>query len=831
MGDPNSFPDEAIVTLAELKVRERFGGTELLPADIVKAAEHSSPKVEKAVQLIQKHRDSSYLALWLQRFGSGADDSGEEELVTAYQFYQIKDRNEPVDLEALMINKNVIINDDPTKAEIATKHYDTIVKHQERGGSKTISSPDYSKPVGLRNMGTTCYLNCLLQYFYTVTPVRDIILNFDQHKLAIPTGSKPTDYLLTVQNDRVSCGRVEQAQKFPEELRLLFDGMAHDPGPISEPTWDLADLALVNTADSPTRRKSTLSGGQPSFGPQAKPTDDTQTSVKGGESMLTDLGEAPLTPVTPDKFKPVVASPSPIEDLAVAQNAVPGSKSPNEQGDVEMQDAAPDDMPALVRSDSGLGDEPAVDPQMEGPPPAEPKRPPPIPPRSKGPESKANVRKKAEEAAMQQDVTEVYDKILFKIMCSIDPSIGSDVNQTDSIYRLFHTAIKYHWGDGREDTSDAFNYIAISAASQPEDIHAGLDAVFEQESVSSDGKMVNRYPYITRPPAFFSVNIHRSEFNRADGQTYMNPHIVAINETIYLDRYMQGSDRSRMETQQRKRAHLIDLRAIEKKALVKRLELDPSALVDAMARYIDNLNADPEDAQIGMDPPEIVDAAARESDDVDAVPEGTPLDPDHLKDFPTDQLKVLSASLKRKSEEYAKHISALEADIAAQKKSMSGQFDDLTKYPFRIAAVFVHRGTTKSGHYWIYIHDFAAGIWRKYEDQNVTIVPDSEVFDLKEPATTGAPYFVIYVDANRIDLVDPLRRIPRDPVAADAVMDESQTVIADSSQTIVAGSSQTVQASGARTAKEQVFMDLGYTAEDIQSVDSKEDMEEVDDAA
>lgn len=42
---------------------------------------------------------------------------------------------------------------------------------------------DFSLPVGLNNIGNTCYLNSLLQYLFTVKPIRDIVLNYDDVKL------------------------------------------------------------------------------------------------------------------------------------------------------------------------------------------------------------------------------------------------------------------------------------------------------------------------------------------------------------------------------------------------------------------------------------------------------------------------------------------------------------------------------------------------------------------------------------------------------------------------------------------------------------------------
>lgn len=52
-------------------------------------------------------------------------------------------------------------------------------------GMATSEYPLGEWPVGLANIGNTCYLNSLLQFYFTMKPLRELVLNFDEHKMAL----------------------------------------------------------------------------------------------------------------------------------------------------------------------------------------------------------------------------------------------------------------------------------------------------------------------------------------------------------------------------------------------------------------------------------------------------------------------------------------------------------------------------------------------------------------------------------------------------------------------------------------------------------------------
>jgi ubiquitin carboxyl-terminal hydrolase 25 len=88
-------------------------------------------------------------------------------------------------------------------------------------------------------------------------------------------------------------------------------------------------------------------------------------------------------------------------------------------------------------------------------------------------------------------------------------------------------------------------------------------------------------------------------------------------------------------------------------------------------------------------------------------------------------------------------------------------------------AAFFHHGSASSGHYWIYIYDFRAEMWLKYNDTRVEEVKDTnEIFrrpseaDFSQWNGPSNPYYLVYVrDEDKDKLVQSICRdmqIPED---------------------------------------------------------------------
>lgn len=181
------------------------------PADI--------PNARKAVYIIAENRKSQQLRDWLT--SGHLDSNAEMDIGDAYRLLGIQDRSASLDLEALAAQKNVFCTDTPENSEKYDKAYALICKDQQTNHNNSQNAhneyhtsrksyPLANWPVGCKNNGNTCYLNSVLQFLFTVKPLRDQVLDYEGHLQEISPDALKTKKVGRIE---VTAERVETAQK------------------------------------------------------------------------------------------------------------------------------------------------------------------------------------------------------------------------------------------------------------------------------------------------------------------------------------------------------------------------------------------------------------------------------------------------------------------------------------------------------------------------------------------------------------------------------------------------------------------------------------------
>ncbi|TFK56339.1 cysteine proteinase [Heliocybe sulcata] len=557
-------------------------------------------------------------------------------------------------------------------------------------------------PRGLNQLGNTCYLNSLLQYFYTIKDLRDAVSAAGNSGMKSLEEDKLTEDDLKrhrVGGRLVTKREISRSKDFVRHLAELFWQMENSELASVTPTLDLAKLALVTSKDE---------------------EEDTGASVKTESSNDTD---ATLVEDAPARYAEPEQAGSPGSILGKRARRAGGEermetdedgkedyvmvKSPRAASTpVTPPEAGPSSVVAVDRD----GD---VEMEMGDQQGEEKKQPPPLPPRK-------STAKVTDSGGMmfgrQHDVSECMDNCMFQIetaLLKFDELGGSEDDKTSVVKRLFYGKMRQRLTASEDDRrpkasvhekEDLFSHLPVNVSEEGYDIYDGLSGYFD-DIVEFDGKKARMEVSLVDLPPLLQIQLQRVQFNRETLQPYKSQAYVKFGEAVYMDRFMESADP-------------------QKKARSKAIQSELNACRDQIQRLTQGRHA----------------------------PYGQRLSDTH--EFLTDHRAYLPeggddllAHLKRDEEQLQVKLDRLRAHAVELKKDLEAVWENDREAAYELTSVFIHRGTSPSwGHYFFYSRHLPdrPDEWFKYNDSSVSAVSKEEVLR-DTTGDTANPYLLVFM--------------------------------------------------------------------------------------
>ncbi|PSN62552.1 ubiquitin C-terminal hydrolase-like protein [Corynespora cassiicola Philippines] len=692
-------PDDFVTTMYTLKIQDN--------ASTIETA-------RKAVSIIAEHRGSQRLRDFLL---NGSMDDAEMDAGEAYALLGLSDRTVQIDIEILRFQVGAEQESKPESTAKYQQAFEVVCRDQkERFGNASGIQPRSARkypldtwPVGFQNIGNTCYLNSVLQFLFTIKPLRDMVLECDKHMQDVTAEALESK---RVGRSSVTAEKVEKAQRFVRELQKLFEHMITASTDAVRPERDLAALALTKESTvgrKPVENNAGHSGlgeleGQPILGPSLPPKAGEFKTDSPADSVMGD-GDAAHS------------------NAAAADDDAKSNTS----------------MTAMDLSNSVDELNPVADSRPEPP-----SRPPPVPPR---PQTQAQTEpslKDIEFSAEQQDAAEIMNNIFDLLSCAFKgDDVMEDGEQLDLIKQLFFsdiTTVREAKGK-RVEKSDIQDNIHISTKARDRPLWAALDDEFTLDQLD-DGS--TKFEFIANASPIQIINVRRLQFE--GGKSVKDQSHVGLDKVLYLDRYLKETKslsakqleerRNRQWELQKKlqelEAHRRSLSETETK------NLDLAGTVDSAVEFLEDISKE----------------VGEEHHDLGGDTQLDPQEPDSSN---------LCETMRNRAKGIRKQIEDLDAPMKQVEEEINSVFADCKDHPYRIHAVFMHRGGAAGGHYWIFIYDFKQNIWRKYNDEQVDEVDEAEVFKHDTAPNPATSTGIIFIRDNMVqDLTESVYRIPSD---------------------------------------------------------------------
>lgn len=362
------------------------------------------------------------------------------------------------------------------------------------------SLPPSEWPVGLDNIGNTCYLNSLLQYYFSIKPLRDTILSFDE----VFEEDSDIYKLRRIGGRLVDDNEIERSFQFIYQLRDLFYELIHTKNRCIQPTRELAFLAFL-----------------PSY---LKVEFEKDGEVNDNNVVIIDENTS----------KDLIDLTNSSDDIVMV-DAEPQQKSDELAQPPDLANVPDEDQDKSVINDTITGADTACH-------------------KTGGSSLKAarisdSEIENAYEIGRQQDVTECIGNVLSQIEAAMKPDAldETDNEQIDFVKKLFYGNTVAHLVNPsdtaiRRETTDKFSNLYANVMDHPRHLYEAIDNAFASEEVSTGGETLTRTERITHLPTILQIQIQRVYYDKQLCRPYKDISPLPFPETLYMDRYLDTDD-------------------------------------------------------------------------------------------------------------------------------------------------------------------------------------------------------------------------------------------------------------------------------------------------
>ncbi|EKG16632.1 Peptidase C19 ubiquitin carboxyl-terminal hydrolase 2 [Macrophomina phaseolina MS6] len=532
--------DDQVIALATLKKSED---------------PNSESKIAEVVKIIADHRNSESLGVWLATGEIKMGSDPDLEKTKAFSAFGLSDHQGGVDPEMLELTLNDLKEREPSKSDEFDRH------------------PLDQWPVGIENLGNTCYLNAILQFLFTIKPLREFVLNIDEHLMDI---NEENIRKKRVGSRMVTAEEVERSQQFVKELKDLFEQLMTAPSHTIRPRKELVQRALEYAAPNEQPGPSRTDAAEPVS------TEQPTSATEGTKDVEMVDGAVDA--------EAVLSAPTEADSDATLVDDKNSETLPDAGGDTDAENGT------------------SSDKVEKNPPP--PEHPPPVPPRNQ------NSTTSSIPFTMQQDASEILINILLQLSYAIRPDrFRDDGEQLDFIKELFYgeEAVSLNRKGKMTEQTSLFNTQYVTVVDKPKHIYEAIDDTLDMGAIE-DSDNVEKWTTILRAPPILKIDVKRLGYDKAKKQTVRSENHLQLEDTIYIDRYLRDeATLQRRKQSWEKKAKLKHLRERRAELAETRVDISMSEAVRAASQFIkDTEFDDPAQAEeLAIDETFVEDMAAK----------------------------------------------------------------------------------------------------------------------------------------------------------------------------------------------------------------------------